>query len=165
MSILDKVLKAKPSHFHATDLAEVKSWMYGFMVKKAPLDLQNPHQPDDQTIAQYMTAAGTDGVKLIQTLLAERHEAPENAQWFVAVALDRLHGIRPAEVRARRAELRIEPKRHKALTGEQQQFPAPESTPQAEGRPPAEPIEPRMLDPEFRRQLLAGLSRVRKAGA
>ena len=146
MFILDKVLKAKPSHFHQSDLAEARSWIYGFMVKKAPLDAQNPHPPDDVTLAQYLTAAGGQAVTLIQKLLTEKHTAPRSPQWFVSVALDRLHGIRPKEADALRAELRIEPKRHKALTGKQQQFPAPEEKTLSETQ---------NHDPDFARELIS----------
>jgi DNA-binding MarR family transcriptional regulator len=145
MFILDKVLKAKPSHFHQSDLAEARSWMYGFMVKKAPLDAQNPHPPDDVTLAQYLTAAGGQAVTLIQKLLTENHKAPLSPQWFVTCALHRIHGISSDETKARRAELRIEPKRHKALTGKQQQFPAPEEKTLSETQ---------NHDPDFARELM-----------
>lgn len=69
---------------------------------------RDPLPPDDVILAQLLTAAPLDSlISLIQDLMAESKEPGSSYAWYVTVALQRIHSVHPAALKARRAALRL----------------------------------------------------------
>jgi hypothetical protein len=148
-SIIDRLLNADPKKCDPADIRELRKWVHGYQAKFGRD--KNPHPPDDKILAQLLAVAPVwQIVRLIDDLKAEGKEPGYQYAWYGTVALQRIHGIRPDEVTARRAELKAVPKRHPALTGEQQQFPAPAPPVLAQAEIP-------QPDPEFGAELVASV--------
>jgi hypothetical protein len=114
--------------------------VHGYQAKFGPE--KNPHPPDDTVLAQIRALGPVwEIVRTIEDMMAENPRPfGSHYGWWMTVLLNRMHHIRPEELKARRAELRLAPTRGKTLSGEQQQFPAPVPPPPAVPIPPdAEP--------------------------
>lgn len=104
-SIIDRLLKASPKNQNADDMATVKKWVHGYHAKLGRE--KDPHPPDDRILAQLLAVGSADRiVAVIQDLMAERQEPGYKYGWYVTVALQRIHGIRPEALEAKRAELK-----------------------------------------------------------
>lgn len=104
-SILDRILNAKPAHYDKPTLAELRQWVWKFMTQFGPDP--HVHQPDDRLLAQMLAIAPLQQlVRLCNTLFQEGKKPEFSYGWFVAVALQRIHGIQPDALQARRADLR-----------------------------------------------------------
>lgn len=104
-SILDRTLQARPNNFAKSDLQALAGYAYKWLILQK--GMQGAHPPDNLTLAQLATAAGGTGraISLILDNLQDRQA--ENCQYLVSLALQRIHGIQPAAVKRRRAELRL----------------------------------------------------------
>lgn len=106
ISILDRMLNSRPSHFDKTTLAQAGAWVHGYMTKLG--DIPNPHPPDPYILAQFLAISDWENLKgLLRNLMAERKRPGQSYAWFVTVALQRIHGVQPQVLKARRADLRI----------------------------------------------------------
>lgn len=104
--IIDRMLRARPTHFPKSDLAKLREWIHGYQAKfgRAP----NPHPPDDFLLAQLLALAPLDKlINLTYDLMGERKEPGSSWAWWTTVALQRIHGITPQQTKARRAQLRV----------------------------------------------------------
>ena len=83
-----------------------RDWLYGYM-RKFGRELE-PHPPDPLIVAQFLSVAPWPQLEsLLNKLVRENCEAGKTYAWFVAVALQRIHGINPAQLRERRAALQL----------------------------------------------------------
>ncbi len=106
IELLDRLLKSSPKKFDDATRAKAKEWIYGYMRKFGRE--RDPHPPDDQIIAQFLSIAPWPELEnLLMRLFRENCEAGKTYAWFVFVALQRLHGISGAQVRQRKAELQL----------------------------------------------------------
>jgi DNA-binding MarR family transcriptional regulator len=106
IGLLDRVLTAKKSHHDKRDLHTLREWVDGYWTKLGP-NQPNPHPVDDTILAQLLSIAPLQElIQLLKTLFTERKRPELSPAWFVAVALQRIHGIRPETLKARRADLR-----------------------------------------------------------
>ncbi len=125
-SIIDRLLRADPKNCAREDLDQTRRWVHGYQCKlgRDP----NPHPPDDKILAQLIAVAQPGQIiRLIQDLMAERKEPGHQYSWYVTVALQRIHGIRPELLKQRRAELRIVRSRQPLdVPPTQQQLPDPD---------------------------------------
>jgi hypothetical protein len=103
-SLIDRVLTARPKQFERSQLDAVRGYAYKWLILQR--GQHNAHAPDDFTVAQIITAAGgiARAVDWIRDNLQDRQA--ESCQYLVSMLLQRLHGITPAETKARRAQLK-----------------------------------------------------------
>lgn len=106
-SLIDRLLSAKPQNQNPTEMAEARKWLWGY-ASKLGLD-PNPHPPPDTIVAQFLSVAPWPQLlQLFYDLMAERKVPGENyTAWFVAVAMQRIHGVKPELLRQARAEFKI----------------------------------------------------------
>lgn len=99
-------LHATPANFTADQLAHARQWIHGYRAKCGPYARDRgevPHPPDDAVLAHIITAAQPWTVEdLVRSLMIDRPTPGEKYEWWVAVALQRVHGIEPGQLRARR---------------------------------------------------------------
>jgi hypothetical protein len=147
-SIIDRLLKASPKAFTQGELTEARRWVHGYQLKYGRE--QNAHPPDDKILAQLLTAAPLPRlIALIHELMGDRKEPGGQYSWYVTVALQRIHGVKPETLKARRAALRIvRTAAPPAITGEQQIM---------------DQLTNPGADPDFQRAMLAELNARRKA--
>jgi hypothetical protein len=139
------------------EIRELRTWVHGYQCKLGRD--KNPLPPDDTILSQLLALAPLYRiVRMIEDLTAERKEPGYSYGWYVTLAMQRIHGIRADEFKARKGELRLEPKRHKGLTGEQQELPVLEAP--KDQTPPEKSEQP---DPDFGRNLIAEVSSKRAA--
>lgn len=104
--VIDRLLKAKPDKSDAALIEAARRWLHGYMAKLGRE--QHPHPPDNQILAQFLAIATWPQLEgLLYDLLAERKEPGYSYAWFITVALQRIHGIQPAILKQRRAELKL----------------------------------------------------------
>ena len=105
-STIDRLLRAKPHQFDTKLLETARHWLHGYQLKfgRDP----NAHPPDDPITAQFLAVADWIQLeRLLYDLMAERKEPGTSYAWYVTVALQRIHGIQPTRLKARRAELKL----------------------------------------------------------
>jgi hypothetical protein len=106
---IDGILTAKAEDADTEALTEARSYLLSYMCK-----LGDPRSkpPDDAILAQFLAVAPWEGrgglLELMHDLAGERAQPGDSYGWFVAVAAQRLRGIKPQELRARRDELRAQ---------------------------------------------------------
>ena len=106
--MLDRVLAARPKHFQEQTLQEAKRWLHGYAAKFPAPGSEHPHPPDGAVTAQFLAIAPWPRLLgVIYDLMAERKQCGQSYQWFVTVALQRVHGIQPDQLKAARAELKL----------------------------------------------------------
>jgi len=103
-SILDRVLKARPNHFQASQLSQVRSYAYKWLIMQR--GQANAQAPDAQVCARIATAAGgvSTACDWIRDHLEDRQA--ETCEYLVTWMLQKIHGYAPAAAKRRRAELR-----------------------------------------------------------
>ncbi len=103
---IDRLLKAKPTDFDPQRRSAARQWLHGYALKfgREP----DCHPPDDRIVAQFLAIAPWPRLEgLLYELMAERKAPGSNyAAWFIAVALQRIHGIAPGTLARRRLEQR-----------------------------------------------------------
>lgn len=104
-SILDRVLTARPQHFQAGQLDQVRRYAYKWLLLQK--GQSNAPPPDPLLCAQILTAAGSAiaACNFIVDHLQDRQA--ENCQYLVSWLLQKKHGIAPPTVKRRRAQLRL----------------------------------------------------------
>jgi len=106
---LQKIFQRRPEQFSPAALDQARRWMHGYMRK---FGIESDQHPPDEKIAAQFLACGDDAggwprlEALLHDLMAERKKAYSYA-WFVSVALQRIHGIRPDLVKRQRAALKL----------------------------------------------------------
>jgi hypothetical protein len=108
IEILDHVLNARPRDFSEQQHARARSAIMGHVVK-FPARLGDYNQPPDKIITAQLLAIAEWHIleDLFLQLRIDRAEAGERYAWFVTVALERIHDIRPETVKAKREELKL----------------------------------------------------------
>ena len=103
-SIIDRTLTARPQHFQRSELNQIRSYAYKWLLLQR--GKANAPPPDDTQCAQILTAAGsvTIAVEWIRAHLQDRQA--DHCGYLVSALLQQLHGIAPPTVKRRRAELR-----------------------------------------------------------
>jgi hypothetical protein len=154
---IDRMLHAKPKHFDPAELATARRLLHGYQLKfgKDP----HAHAPDDEILAQFLAVAQWPELHRViyNELMPDRETPGEKYSWYVTVALQKIYGIKPQLVKARRAQLRLvkdlqdlNPPR--AIAGEQQPL-----IEHAAAAPEA--------DPQFARDLIADVQRKRRGAS
>jgi hypothetical protein len=106
--LIDRVLTAKKADFPDQDIAAVRQAVHGYSVKLRGDHATHP--PDDRIAAQILTAANgnVDQVRnLIQDLWIDRTVPGDKYGWYLAVVLQRWHGIRFHQVKTRSSYLKL----------------------------------------------------------
>jgi hypothetical protein len=104
--LIDRLLRASPSDYEREAIAKARACLHGYAVKLGRE--KDRHPPDDRLVAQFLSIAPWQALeRLIYDLMAERKQPGYAYAWFVAVALQRIHGIQPGTLKQRRAELRV----------------------------------------------------------
>lgn len=104
-ALILRVATAKPNEQNPTEMAEARRWLHGYM-RKFSREHHNP--PDDKILAQFLAVAEWPRLeRLIYDLMAERQEPGHSYAWFIAVAMQRIHGIQPEALREGRKELKL----------------------------------------------------------
>jgi len=118
LSLIDHVCCAKAKNYDGETLARFRRWMWGYMAKcgqnaagdKWAETGQKPPQPTDDQVAQLLSVADERSItRMLELLLHENHE-PMSYFWFVAVALQRIHGI-TVETRKKAQAILVDVKR------------------------------------------------------
>lgn len=101
--ILDQVLTARPQHFQASQLQRLRGYAYKWLTLQRAQS--SSPAPDDLTLAQIATAAG--GVEPAISFILDnlRDRQATTCQYLVTMLLQKLHGVAPHSIRARRAQL------------------------------------------------------------
>jgi hypothetical protein len=122
---IDRLLKANPQKADNALIQHFRGWLHSYMAKlgREP----HPHAPDDLIVSQFLSCGEAHQLeKLLYDLMAERKEPGHSYAWFVTVALQRLHGISPQQLKQRRTELRLvkqrPPEEQASVEGIQQQI-------------------------------------------
>ena len=111
--LIDHVHSAKAKNFDRTSIEAFRRWLHGYMAKCGRnaagdryADTGNPpHPPSDDQVAQVLAIADERTVtRALETLLTDGHE-PTSYYWFVAVLLQRIHGVTIAQRKAATARL------------------------------------------------------------
>jgi hypothetical protein len=103
---IDRVLRAKPKHFDADTITRARGWLHSYKAKFG----RQPHPlaPDNAILAQFLAIADWPALEhVLYDLMAERKEPGASYAWFVSVALQRIHGIAPTSLQARRQQLKL----------------------------------------------------------
>lgn len=109
ITILDRVLKARPTKADPAALTEARNWIWGYQRKHGREP--NAHPPDDLIVAQFLAVDEWPRLQaMLYELMAERKEPGYSYAWFISVALQRIHGIAPAAIKQRRATLKLVPR-------------------------------------------------------
>ena len=104
--VLDRVLKATEKKVNDEEREWAREWLYGYMRKFGPE--REPHPPDTLIIAQLLAIAPRARLEaLLTSMFKARLRAGRNYAWFVAVALDRIHGLKFESLGERRSELEL----------------------------------------------------------
>lgn len=120
--LIDRLLKANPKRIEPAKIETARRWLHGYQAKLGRE--RDPHPPDDRIVAQFLSIADWPILeRLLYDLMAERKEPGYSYAWFVSVALQRIHGVQPATLKARRAELRVVKAGHTAEPPQPQQQP------------------------------------------
>lgn len=101
-----RVLQAKPEDFTPAQLSDARRWIHGYQAKMRG---DGPHPPDDKILARLLAALAPDWTpELLWRALKEDHTMPgEKYGWYVAVALQRAHGIEPKDFKQARDQFRL----------------------------------------------------------
>lgn len=135
--IIDRALRAKPGKSDPAEAAEVSRWIHGYQAKFGRQ--RDPHPPDPTILAQILAVASAGHVvRVVQDLMAERQEPGSGYGWYLTVVLQRIHGVKPSAVKARRAQLRLV--HGQRTTQPERELPLP--------RPPAPDID-EFVNPEL----------------
>lgn len=103
--LIDRVLRAKPSHFPQDLIEEATTWMLTHMRKCS--NRPSVHPPEPTVVAQVLACGPWEAIAAVLTDLLQHYTTPgERYAWYVTVMLQRLHDIRPEQVRRRREQLR-----------------------------------------------------------
>jgi hypothetical protein len=105
-SVIDRLLSAKARNLDPDLAATARHWMHGYAAKFA--HEPNPHPPDDTMVAQFLAIAPWPRLeRLLHDLMAERQEAGHSYAWFISVAMQRIHGVKPELLKQARQQLKI----------------------------------------------------------
>jgi len=106
--VIDRVLQARPKNYPEADLERARGWMHSYAAKLPAANTPNPHPPDDVMVSQFLAVAPWPQLEgLLYDLLGERKQCGYSYAWFVSVALQRIHGIKPQLLKERREELKL----------------------------------------------------------
>jgi hypothetical protein len=104
--VLDRLLKASDKRTDPAAIATARAWLHGYVAKLAPD--KDRHPPDNRIVAQFLAIAEWPRLEhLLKALFEERQTPGYSYAWFLTVALQRLHGIQPARLKTRRAQLKL----------------------------------------------------------
>jgi hypothetical protein len=125
LRLIDQILSAKPTKADSENLATFTSWLHGYMQKfgrdENNRPLQNPHPPQPDLVAQFLAIAEPRRLGTMLDSLACDRKTCYSYGWFIAVAMQRIHGISWKATQAIRAQLR-DVKKPRPPEPEQQSF-------------------------------------------
>lgn len=105
--LIDRIQNAKKADFDDEVFEAARNLIASHHAKFAREGCQLPGKPDDQITAQFLAVADWPRLNhMLHDLLTERQSTSFSWAWYVTVALQRIHGISPDEVRGVRANLR-----------------------------------------------------------
>ena len=106
---LKKIFQRRPEQFSPAALDQARRGLHGHM-RKFGIEA-NAHPPDDKITARFLAcgedAGGWPRLQALLTDLMNERKRPRTYGWFVTVALQRIHGIKPAEVKNQQAALKL----------------------------------------------------------
>ncbi len=105
-TILDRVIRARKKDYTAEQIETARAWLLGYRRKLAnqPTCLA----PDDDICAKFLAVADWPALQnTLYELFKQRIPPGENDGWFVAVALNRIHGFKPDALKTRKAQLKL----------------------------------------------------------
>lgn len=105
-TILDRVIRARKKDYNADQIATARNWLLGYRRKlgRAP----TCHPPDDDICAQFLAIADWETLqKTLYELFRQQIPPGDNDAWFVAVALNRIHGFKPDALKTRKQALKL----------------------------------------------------------
>ncbi len=103
---IDRVLSVKSKTQNPDQIALARAWLCDYYRKTR--HQPNAHPPDDKLVAVFLAIAPWPRLAaLLQELFRERIQAGDNYAWFVTVAFERLLGVKPDVLRARREQLKL----------------------------------------------------------
>jgi hypothetical protein len=106
VAVLDRLEKAAPKDYDPELIREVRGRLFHYKCKygKEP----HAHPPDDKLVARFLAIAPWPRLdQWLQDLALDRKDPGDTYGWFLAVAIQRLHGIPPEEQRRIRFGLRV----------------------------------------------------------
>ena len=136
---LDRVLKSKLSDFDSDLVVFTRRYLHSHFAKigvdddgRRFLDTGGaPHPPPDTLVAQLLAVAPAPRLyACLDNLVRERQHQPRNYGWFIAVALQRIHGITWQQTKAARAQLREVKRRQPPPQPQQAELPIPQQADQ-----------------------------------
>lgn len=125
---LNRVLRSKVSDFDPDLVAFTRRYLHSFFTKMGVDDNHRrfldtgaaPHPPDDKLVAQLLAVAEPPRLyACLDNLVTERGHEPYNYGWFIAVALQRIHGISWQQTKQARTALRDMKRKQQPAPAEQ----------------------------------------------
>lgn len=115
---IDRVIQPKgATRPDEQELREAGAWMFKLMRTNGPHVA--PNKPDRKIIAEFLRVAPWPRLhSLLFELMNTATQIGENYAWFVTVAMQRIHNVRPEVLRERRVELKLINKMGKAQAAE-----------------------------------------------
>jgi hypothetical protein len=106
-TLIDRLQKAKKSDFEESLFEFARNQIASHHAKFAREENRLTVLPDDAITSQFLAVAEWPKLAaMLFDLSAERKEAGHSYGWYVTVALQRIHGISPSQVRETRARLK-----------------------------------------------------------
>ena len=103
--LFDRMSKAV-ENANPEDVEDLRGWLQTYHQKSGHA---NAHPPDDRIVAQLLAIAPHDDVvRMLKQLFSENRRAGDSYAWYVAVALQRIHGITPQRQAQFRARLKLQ---------------------------------------------------------
>lgn len=106
---IDRSINALPTDHPPEAISATLGWIASYYQRHG----KDASQTDPAIVAQLLTACGStaQAERLIRDMIAERRPPGDSPAYLIAVALQRLHGIAPQDLAARRDQLRQQRRR------------------------------------------------------
>jgi hypothetical protein len=107
---IDRLQKATRGDFDEAVFELARNQIASHHAKFARKENRQPNLPDDQITAQFLAVAEWPKLEaMLMDLTSERKEAGHSHGWYVTVALQRIHGISPQQLREARNRRNAKP--------------------------------------------------------
>ena len=149
---IDRVIKAKPPKKHTPEFKACRGWMRKLVDTLG--EKPDIHGPDDKIVQSTLAVAEYHRLEnVFRDIWNTNTKVGYSWGWFPAVMMERIHGVKPENLEARRAELRLIRNRGKetAAAIAAARIAEQPAAPPAQPATPAQSIGP---DPDFSRQLV-----------
>jgi len=149
---IDRVIKAKPPKKHTPEFKACRGWMRKLVDTLG--EKPDIHGPDDKIVQSTLAVAEYHRLEnVFRDIWNTQTPVGYSWGWFPAVMMERIHGVKPEDLKTRRAELRLIRNRGKetAAAIAAARIAEQPAAPPAQPATPAQSIGP---DPDFSRQLV-----------